>query len=225
MIEEPLGRQSCIPSPSLLMSAEARPYLNKLERFAQMHGCFPDRSTKHSADIEDALNKMAELDAQQFAKGVSEDNLKENWKLTDCHQCAMVGGTIQIEGLKSDQGKLLNGKQGRVISHDRVPSRMIVEVILQRLPPVSARRSIKSANLKTLGGILRTNAFGHGGGEYRQIYKDLSRVNHACFPYRNSIRWFGKTGKAFLIADDKISKGEEISIDYISGEVDPLSRL
>lgn len=223
LVEEPLGRQSMRPSMALLTSPEARPYLDKLNCFARDHGYFPYRGKRYSLDIEEALNKMAELDASDFAKTLPEANLREIWKLADCRRVAMVGDTVQIEGLQSEQGRAINGKSGRVVAQ-RGSGRMAVEVFVNGSSTETLERSIKQANLKTLGSIMNTNAFGDNAGEYRLVFKDLSRANHACGRFRNAIRWFGKDGKGFLVAEANISSGENILIDYITDETNPLLR-
>jgi len=138
----------------------------------------------------------------------SSPRIDEIWELHDAHRTADVGDPVTIDGLVSDAGRPLNGTRGRVV--DKVNDRLAVELAN------STRKHVKPCNLKTLGGIVRTNSFEYRGQSL--LYKLLCRVNCACGPAANVTKVTMDGGVAYVMTTKEIKKGEEILIDYLPGE-------
>ena len=72
-------------------------------------------------------------------------------------------------------------------------------------------RLIKRENLKTPGGVSRTNGFQRG--EHGRLYEKMSRFNHSCKPNTTELE-VNDVGKVFLVAARDIKKGEELTVQY-----------
>jgi hypothetical protein len=174
LVEKALHSQSTNNHPSLQTNPEYQFIVKTLdggeknEEVSSFSGNY-----FQSDDCGEALNRLAELNAAAYMAGSA---LKDEiWKLEDSHRFAKVGDTVMIDGLSSEAGKKLNGKCGRVSKQDeKDPSRLGVEVSLDG-GSKKATKSIKSCNLKTLGGIMRTNAYHDGTEETTNLFKELCR--------------------------------------------------
>lgn len=212
LIEKELYSQPRGYSPEVLQRPDVAPLMATVTKFASSHGHLtgPD---KYPAEARKAMDQLAELNAS--VRVMQSPHIQEIWQLHDSFHCAQVGDNVMVEGLVSEKGKKLNGKHGVVVSHDEQDSgRLGVEI--KATDSKVARMSIKTCNLKTLGGIYRTNSFGSNDDE-EVLFKNTCRINHACGNAANAIRLLIQ-GKSYVLARKDIPVGEEILIDYIPGE-------
>ena len=77
-------------------------------------------------------------------------------------------------------------------------------------------KKIKPENLKTPGGIMRTNAFNFNSGNCEVLLEQICRINHSCEPnvMKQRLRRGGEFGDFVLTAICPIRKGEQLFIDY-----------
>ncbi|CAB9513344.1 expressed unknown protein [Seminavis robusta] len=185
----------------------------------------------NSQALRDALDRVAELSVTAYIQGSSQK--EEVWKLEDSHRHARVGDNVQIEGLASEAGKKLNGSYGHVSKMDEKDASRLGVVVSapggrkgtkNKSKHGEMVRSIKPCNLKTLGGIMRTNAYHDTTLEAHILFKDLCRFNHACCDAANLNRTIHH-GKAYVVAKRDILCGEELMIDYLAATVQGQNRL
>merc|ERR1712039_690813 len=71
-------------------------------------------------------------------------------------------------------------------------------------------------NLKTPGGIMRTNSFAFETGGTEILFEHLSRINHSCMPnvVKQRYRRKGEFVEFVVTATRDILAGEELFIDY-----------
>ncbi|CAB9498964.1 expressed unknown protein [Seminavis robusta] len=217
LIERPLGKQPSEPTPALLQQREVAPLLETMQRCARTHGHLTGTS-RYPPEVRHALDRLTELQTKEFV--LKSPDLGAIWKLADSHRCAEKGDRVMIDGLKSDAGQKLNGLEGQVVGIDEKDKhRLAVELSTNNSKGTkSNKKSIKRENLKTLGGILRTNAFVDNHETTMLIFKDLSRINHACGDAANVIKICDEKDRAFVLARCDIASGQELLIDYIPGE-------
>eukprot|EP00931_Biecheleriopsis_adriatica_P054860 TRINITY_DN32326_c0_g1_i3.p1 TRINITY_DN32326_c0_g1~~TRINITY_DN32326_c0_g1_i3.p1 ORF type:complete len:311 (+),score=56.21 TRINITY_DN32326_c0_g1_i3:23-934(+) len=79
--------------------------------------------------------------------------------------------------------------------------------------PSGELTSIDAKNLRTPGGLWRTNAFESVGTGTQCVFEKLSRINHACVPNVRKLR-SRATGEFVIFAKKDIKPGEELFIDY-----------
>jgi hypothetical protein len=134
--------------PSVESSAEYTKLSKRVQNSVQAYGkelrTWPLQAQKDKGRMH-ALNDTANL--------MESPNLEEIWKLEDSHREAVVNDVVMIDGLLSEQGRRLNGQLGKVIKVDRQQQGRLGVLIDDE----EEIRSIKQINLKTLGGIARTN--------------------------------------------------------------------
>eukprot|EP00286_Rhodomonas_abbreviata_P029136 CAMPEP_0181295738 /NCGR_PEP_ID=MMETSP1101-20121128/4310_1 /TAXON_ID=46948 /ORGANISM="Rhodomonas abbreviata, Strain Caron Lab Isolate" /LENGTH=328 /DNA_ID=CAMNT_0023400515 /DNA_START=52 /DNA_END=1038 /DNA_ORIENTATION=- len=181
-------------------------------------------STKSGADmyppkVAEAIDSLMDLYASRRVASSLDKKVKARiMPLQDSFRKPIVGATVRIEGLTSDAGQALNGLDGVVVSVSG--DRFGVDV-----EGVEDRKGMRAQNLKTLGGIMRTNMFVEG------LYEVLTRFNHACSEARNLRKQVmvgidpqaPKQTHSVLIATTSIEAGQELFIDYISEESGSLS--
>ena len=105
-------------------------------------------------------------------------------------------------GLVSARGRPLNGLRGRVDCSDG--ERWAVAT-------ARGRKSVRGRNLKTAGGIFRTNAYFDGGSGY--VFETLCRANHSCAP--NCAKAMSDRGGrrvVDVVALRDVPRGEEITV-------------
>jgi len=215
LIEEPLYYQPLGCAPALLHRPDVVQLMDTIERSAASHSHLTG-ADMYPPEARRALDRFTELNVNHFAS--TSTQIDEIWKLHDAHRVAEVDYEVVVDGLVSQAGKLLNGKRGRVVNRDETDvDRLGVDIIGGGGTEGKARRSVRRANLKTLGGIMRTNAFVNEEDGKEYLFKILSRVNHACDNQAN-IAKFVSQGKAYVVAKKEIRAGDEILIDYIGGE-------
>lgn len=134
--------------------------------------------------------------------------------LHDAHNIIPAGRAAEcpvvVFGLESNRGKQLNGRRATVVTNARQANdRWMVTFSNCEANSTATYFSmaIKAKNLKTPGGIYRTNAFPDGVFEYR------SRINHACNANTNSMEIEGTVA---IVANRCIEEGEEITCNYIN---------
>lgn len=214
LVEKPMYTQPVGYSEAFCQRPDVAPLLVTITRYAQSHGHLTGPE-QYPLEARETLNRLTELKVTEVM--TQSPRIHDIWQLHDAHRCAQIGDNVMIDGLVSDSGKVLNGRFGRVVGvDDRDNSRLAVEIGSSRSTR-TMRKSIKAANLKTLGGILRTNAFGNYAEGTETLFQVLSRVNHACGDTANVMK-MDANGKAYLMAKRDIRDGEEILIDYLPGE-------
>ena len=76
------------------------------------------------------------------------------------------------------------------------------------------RKSVRGRNLKTAGGIFRTNAYFDGGSGY--VFETLCRANHSCAP--NCAKAMSDRGGRRVVdvrTLRAVPRGEEITVSYL----------
>ncbi|CAB9509728.1 expressed unknown protein [Seminavis robusta] len=188
LIEKALHIQPTKNHPSLSVDPEYQSLIGILDGGSTSAASSTCSSTAHK----DAVGRLAELNATAYVQGSTQKD--EIWQLEDSHRQARVGDTVKIHGLASEAGKKLNEQH--------------------KSKSKSVLRSIKPCNLKTLGGIMRTNAYHDGSLEANLLFKELCRINHACGDAANVNRTIHQ-GKVYVVAKRDIADGEELLIDYL----------
>ena len=178
-----------------------------------------ENSSKSGADryppkVAAAIDNLIELYASRRVAPTLDEHVKTRiMALQDSFRKPLIGAVVRIEGLTSTAGQALNGLDGVVasVSGDRFG----VDV-----EGISDRKAMKAQNLKTLGGIIRTNMFEEG------LYAVITRFNHACSEARN-LRKKEVVGidpqvptqtHSVLSATTCIEQGQELFIDYMIEE-------
>ncbi|CAB9528718.1 expressed unknown protein [Seminavis robusta] len=214
LIEKALHIQPTKNHPSLSVDPEYQSLIGILDGGSTSAASSTCSSTAHK----DAVGRLAELNATAYVQGSKQKD--EIWQLEDSHRQARVGDTVKIHGLASEAGKKLNGKYGEISKKDeKDENRFGVMVAMgaknnKKSKSKSVLRSIKPCNLKTLGGIMRTNAYHDGSLEANLLFKELCRINHACGDAANVNRTIHQ-GKVYVVAKRDIADGEELLIDYL----------
>lgn len=215
LFEDPLHVFPKNYSNAVLENTEYQQAVATIVQCASTHGHLsgPDA---YPPEARHALDRLTELSATESAK--TSPCIDDIWHLEDAHRCAEVGDTVMVDGLQSEGGKKLNGKKGRVVGIDETDEgRLAIKIDMGRASKgLATKKSMKRSNLKTLGGILRTNSFG-GKGACALLYKTTCRINHACGKAAN-VRRMEHNCKAYIFAKREIYAGEEIFIDYLPND-------
>ena len=154
---------------------------------------------------ESALNAALDLHAKDGVAALGTGDASRFWALDDCFRRPAAGDAVEIAGLVSARGRPLNGLRGRVDCSDG--ERWAVAT-------ARGRKSVRARNLKTAGGIFRTNAYFDGGSGY--VFETLCRANHSCAP--NCAKAMSDRGGrrvVDVIALRAVPRGEEITVSYI----------
>lgn len=222
LFEDPLSIRDGLHHPSLLVESntKAKEYFHTLSQSQFNQQPEADATTTvcaEDAKVQHAMARLGELNAVAW-KTRQSPQIGDIWDLEDSHRCAEIGDLVTVDGLSSKAGYALNGKTGTVLNYDEnTPGRLGVKI--QTARNTTTVKSIKATNLKTLGGIWITNAFGGGGSKENQcLYKLMSRINHACLSAANSSRIINDKGKACVLARTDIPVGKELFIDYMPRE-------
>ena len=154
---------------------------------------------------ESALNAALDLHAKDGVASLGTGEASRFWALDDCFRRPAAGDAVEIAGLVSERGRPLNGLRGRVDCSDG--ERWAVAT-------ARGRKSVRGRNLKTAGGIFRTNAYFDGGSGY--VFETLCRANHSCAP--NCAKAMSDRGGrrvVDVIALRAVPRGEEITVSYL----------
>ncbi|CAD7944034.1 unnamed protein product [Amoebophrya sp. A120] len=110
--------------------------------------------------------------------------------------------------------KLLPSSDNMISSSYKAEAGRSSEESREDTATVVERLWLKEENLKTPGGIWKTNAFGDGreGG----IFEDISRLNHSCEP---NCKQRVLCDTPSIVATRDIAEGEELTICYTSEEL------
>ena len=213
LIEAPLALMPIHDRREFMQRPDIAAMNQRLNVFSARYGHL-EGADKYPPEAQAVMNQREELRAEEYL--LTSPNVDKIWKLHDAHRCAKIGNLVMIDGLLSENGRPLNGKKGRVIGEDsRDNHRLEVEIDCgsheQRVS-----KSVRQKNLKTLGGIIRTNSFVFGD-LHSALFGTLSRANHACGESAN-ITKADYAGRAYVVAKRDIRAGEEILIDYLVGD-------
>eukprot|EP00392_Amoebophrya_sp_AT5.2_P006457 g6469.t1 len=204
---------------------------------------------EYPPEVRAVIDKLIDLiNAEACRNDVSEAVRRKWFALHDAHcQVPKTAGKEGPErpyyvgafGLTSEKGKTVNGDVGIVKGYDASKDRFCVK--FDSLGDGDCLLLLKSSNLKTANGCLRTNAFDEGLFELR------CRMNHACRGANNTFACTvseyndlmagkkvreRKTGKRILfrpmiprhekecviLATKDIKKGQELTVNYVQGE-------
>ena len=148
---------------------------------------------------------------------VEADAVEKLFALEDAFRTPIVKEQVAVDGLVTDAGKLLNGQLGIVVE---VGERCKVRLRDGKL------RSIKRANLKTAGGVVRTNSFTDHGekqqGRGGKLFSKFCRLNHACGSAANVCKSFQDdedgVRRVHVVTLRPVKKGQELLISYLGPE-------
>jgi len=189
-----------------------------IQRGSQRHS-MKTGADQYPPDVAAAMDSLMDLYAsRRIAPGLDRKVKARIMALQDSFRKPIVGAVAIIEGLKSSAGQALNGLDGVVVSRED-GDRFGVKV-----EGIEDSKSIRANNLKTLGGIMRTNMFEEG------LYEVLSRFNHACSEARNLKKnevvgidpQAPKQTHSLLFATKSIDAGQELFVDYTPEESQSL---
>ena len=167
--------------------------------FAVVEAGYDDENYTPEADA--ALQAVLDLHAKDGIASLGLDDATRFWALDDCFRRPAAGDAVEIAGLVSARGRPLNGLRGRVDGSDG--ERWAVAT-------ARGRKSVRGRNLKTAGGIFRTNAYFDGGSGY--VFETLCRANHSCAP--NCAKAMS-AGRVDVVALRAVPRGEEITVSYL----------
>ena len=172
----------------------------------------------YPAETREAIEGIMALSATVELASRDAATVDRVFALEDSFRKAIAGEHVCVDGLASAAGKLLNGRRG-VVRRVEDDGRRCVRLLGGAAGETD--KAIKRENLKSIGGIIRTNSF---EDENRaKLFETLCRFNHACgasanvkFSFENLITGTGARCAHVTTLRD-IRRGEELCIDYIDG--------
>lgn len=231
LIEAPvfLSTAAQYRDPAFLSRPEVADCMREMKRCAETYGHL-EGAAAFPPDAQAALDGLAAhavSDGLRMADAAAADAF---WRLEDAHRRPAVRERVVVDGLTSEAGAKMNGLRGVVVGAAEAADR--VRVRLFASAPGTRDKAVKRANLKSAGGVFRTNAFAdagdptvNGGGK---VLATLSRVNHACGAAANVTKtWIGGadgTRRARVSTTRQVKKGEELLLDYVGGGHDRAAR-
>lgn len=193
-------------------------YKKKIGRFARKYGHL-EGAARYPPEAKMMMDEATEY-ATSYLYWQSSNDQQEKWfALHDCHHRCPLDTTVCVFGLESEQGRRLNGRVGRVSCTEQSIGRVGVQF---SDPP--SEKSIAIKNLKTPGGVWRSNAIGDAG-----LFETLCRMNHSCNPNVAVLRANNRTHDSdsdsdldsdqrtheqVAIATRHIKMGEQLLVDY-----------
>ena len=169
-------------------------------------------------DAREAIEGISALSATVQLASLDAATIDRVFAFEDSFRTAIAGEHVCVDGLTSAAGQPLNGRRGVV---RRVEDDGRRRVRLLGGPAGETDKAVKAENLKSIGGILRTNSF---EDENRaKLFETLCRFNHACGASANVTKIFDKSRTeagarcAYVMTLRDIRRGEELCIDYIIG--------
>ena len=172
----------------------------------------------YPVEAREAIESIVALSATVQLASLDAETVDRVFAFEDSFRTAIAGEHVCVDGLASAAGQLLNGRRGVVL---RVEGNGRRRVRLLGGPAGETDKAVKAENLKSIGGILRTNSF---EDENRaKLFETLCRFNHACGASANVTKIFDKSRTeagarcAYVMTLRDIRRGEELCIDYIVG--------
>jgi hypothetical protein len=172
----------------------------------------------YPVEAREAIEDIVALSATVQLASLDAATVDRVFAFEDSFRTAIAGEHVCVDGLASAAGQLLNGRRGVVL---RVEGNGRRRVRLLGGPAGETDKAVRAENLKSIGGILRTNSF---EDENRaKLFETLCRFNHACGASANVTKVFENlitgTGArcAHVTTLRDIRRGEELCIDYIVG--------
>ena len=197
--------------PEMMQDPTAISLILKIKEFAEKCSHLPDgHPDKYPPEARAAMEQANDLgQAFTYRKLSPTDKLKYA-ALVDRFRNIYAGAPVIISGLVSEAGKQFNGGSGIARSFDEQASRWAVQL------PDGQGKLIKIENLKTPGGIWRSNSFSWQdslcSSPSAVLFEKLSQLNHSCNSNVDKKRLGNNTFAVFATRD--ISSGEELFIDY-----------
>lgn len=193
--------------PELQCDPEAQQLRSKLQTFAEKYRHLPHgHPDKYPAEARAVLDQLCDMGQAIAYQQLALPAKAKYAALADCFHKVAQGTPVIITGLTSEVGKQLNLCCGVASSFDGQRWAVLLE---------KGGISIEPENLKTPGGILRTNGFQVGTGT-EVLLEQISRINHSCTP--NAVKQRFRFGDGFgdfaLSAIRDIHVGEQLFIDY-----------
>ena len=180
----------------------ARHDIARLMRIVEA-GCDGDGYT---AEARAALDAVVDIHAAEGIAALGAAAGRRVWSLDDCFRRPAVGDAVCVEGLASDRGRPLNGLRGVVEGRDGADRWAI--------STARGRKSVRDRNLKTAGGIFRTNAYFSAGSGH--IFETLCRANHACDANATkAMRDKGRTKVVDVTTTRDVRRGDELTVSYV----------
>lgn len=198
---------------------ELQTLLEQMFVFANTHG-HKQGMAKFPPEAQAVMDRLIEIKTADEFRRCSK-NVQEKWMaLHDAHHLIPEGRdfvVVAATGLTSEAGQRLNGRIGRVVggrgelSADGITRRWPAEFVFQ--DGQRETKKLKAQNLKTPGGVFRSNAFDEGLFEYR------CRMNHSCSPnvVADEIVVRGRK-RMQIVAVRDIAVGDEVTCCYIERE-------
>ena len=186
-----------------------------LEVFANMHLGKEGFENEFPAEAREVLDRIVEIKAVDAFDRLPIESQVKWMELHDAHQSIPSGRScvVAIVGLESEKGKALNGRIGKIAGHnayDRATGRW--RVTFAKCESKGEKEdfdmAIKATNLKTAGGVYRTNAWHEG------LFERRSRLNHSCDP--NTVATECGDGAIAIVARRDLREGEQLFGSYIS---------
>ena len=128
-----------------------------------------------------------------------------------------------VDGLQSEAGGALNGAEGEFKGMKKTSTgerRALVKLI-----DLGSTKALKLENIKTAGGVYRTNSFGAvntKGLPVGCLFEVLSRFNHACFDAASVAKTTRVDEEGDHVADvvtlSDVAEGEELTICYLGDD-------
>ncbi len=187
-----------------LGNPETRRLREEIERFAEEFEHLPyGHPDKYPTAAREVMDRLMEHSAACAIAGLPIQSRLKYAALHDAHRQIQPGAEVLLVDLATERGRKLNGRLGVATYFDGAPQRWAVCV-------AGVFISVKPVNLKTPGGILRTNSFADGAGG-SLLFEKLSRVNHSCAP---NVQLCARKGQTALCAIGDAAASEELLIDY-----------
>jgi len=189
-----------------------------LEVYANMHLGKEGFQNEFPAEARAVLDRIVEIKAVDAFGRLPEAERVKWMALHDAHQISTTHHSprescvVVVVGLESERGRALNGRVGKISgqnAYDRAADRWRVTFAKCEAAGEAQEfdMAIRARNLKTAGGIYRTNAWPEGLFEWR------SRMNHSCDP--NTAARESEGGAVAIVACRDVEVDAELTCNYI----------
>ena len=209
LMEEPFFEQEmglAFRRPEFLHDNEACQLKEELQIFTDMYSHLPrGHPDRYPPRAREVLDRLCDKGQAHAYEQLSATEKAKYAALEDSFRKITPDTPVILTGLTSEAGRQLNCLSGIASAFDG--HRWAV------LMPSRSGKKIKPENLKTPGGICRTNSFCFSGKDV--LLEQMCRINHSCVPNAMIQQPSNVQFRSYiLIARCDIRKGEQIFIDY-----------